>query len=314
MAFINLSSLLDGHKQGDEEIVFSRSSHFRVDEIPFEGAKTLRQLTLPLVEQTLEYSKESFDKLLLMIRYILDEAGFDEEFKKVALRMNRDGQIEDMTYEILTDKEKNAVGDVCVRLSSLYKSNELLAHKKSFVSFFPEDDELVMSKDVLSEVSVPRNIDIFSETFMKSYDENVGETLLIAEGKMKIIHGLMEAICNMMSNVFSIDTRRRLRIVYDGDDTRLEGYITPYMSWEIYLKTSALITSQLKGHLASTGNPERKDEPFSVLLMSDIMVSPKKSLAPYIRSNDKSLQHSRCGDLFFRYECFTFALCNAIND
>lgn len=198
-----------------------------------------------------------------------------EEFKKVALRMNMDGQIEDMTYEILTDKEKNAVGDVCVRLSSLYRSNELLAHKKSFVSFFPEDDELVMSKGVSSEVSVSSNIDIFSETFMKSYDENVGETLLIAEGKMKIIHGLMEAICNMMSNVFSIDTRRRLRIVYDGDDTRLEGYITPYMSWGIYLKTSALITSQLNGHVASTGNPERKDEPFSVLLMSDIMVSPK---------------------------------------
>nr|DAX55706.1 MAG TPA: hypothetical protein [Caudoviricetes sp.] len=34
----------------------------------------------------------------------------------------------------------------------------------------------------------------------------------------------------------------------------------------------------------------------------------------YIHSKDKSLQHSRCGDLFFRYECFTFALCNAIND
>lgn len=82
MAFINLSSLLDGHKQGDEELVSSRASYILVDEIPFKDGKTLRQLTLPLVEETLEKSKESFDKLLLTIRNILDEAGFDEEFKE----------------------------------------------------------------------------------------------------------------------------------------------------------------------------------------------------------------------------------------
>nr|DAX46038.1 MAG TPA: hypothetical protein [Caudoviricetes sp.] len=35
---------------------------------------------------------------------------------------------------------------------------------------------------------------------------------------------------------------------------------------------------------------------------------------PHIYSKDKSLQHSRCGDLFFIYECFTFALRNDIND
>ena len=82
MAFINLSSLLDGHKQGDEELVSSRASYVLMDEIPFKDGKTLRQLTLPLVEETLEKSKESFDKLLLMIRDILDEAGFDDEFKE----------------------------------------------------------------------------------------------------------------------------------------------------------------------------------------------------------------------------------------
>ena len=82
MAFINLSSLLDGHKQGDEELVSSRASYVLMDEIPFKDGKTLRQLTLPLVEETLEKSKESFDKLLLTIRDILDEAGFDEEFKE----------------------------------------------------------------------------------------------------------------------------------------------------------------------------------------------------------------------------------------
>lgn len=82
MAFINLSSLLDGHKQGDEELVSSRTSHILVDEIPFKNAKTLSELALPLVEQTLEKSKESFDKLILTIRDILDEAGFDDEFKE----------------------------------------------------------------------------------------------------------------------------------------------------------------------------------------------------------------------------------------
>lgn len=82
MAFINLSSLLDGHKQGDEELVSSRVSYVLMDEIPFKDGKTLRQLTLPLVEETLEKSKNSFDKLLLMIRDILDEAGFDDEFKE----------------------------------------------------------------------------------------------------------------------------------------------------------------------------------------------------------------------------------------
>ncbi len=82
MAFINLSSLLDGHKQGDEELVSSRASYALVDEIPFKDAKTLRQLTLPLVEQSLEKSKESLDKAILMISDILDEAGFDDEFKE----------------------------------------------------------------------------------------------------------------------------------------------------------------------------------------------------------------------------------------
>lgn len=194
-----------------------------------------------------------------------------EEFKKVALRMNKDGQIEDMTYEILTDKEKNAVGDVCVRLSSLYKSNELLAHKKSFVSFFPEDEELVMSKDVSSEVSVLSNIDIFSETLMKSYDENVGTTLLVAEGHMKIFHSLMESIYKMMSKVFGFDTSRKLMLANDGT---LEGCIAPYMSWVIRSSATALITSQPRGCAMCMGKPEKEDEPFSVLLISDIRVDP----------------------------------------
>lgn len=127
-----------------------------------------------------------------------------EEFKKVALKMIKHGQIADMTYEILTDKEKEYVGDVRMKLNLFYKISDGLTHKKSFVSFFPEDDELVMSKGVSSEVSVSSNIDMFSETFVKAYDENVGETLFLAEGRMKIIHSLMEAIYKMMANVFLI--------------------------------------------------------------------------------------------------------------
>lgn len=88
MAFINLSSLLDGHKQGDEELVSSRTSYPLVDEIPFRDGKTLRELTLPLVEKTLEKSKDSFDKLILTISDILDEAGFDDEFKEYIPLLN----------------------------------------------------------------------------------------------------------------------------------------------------------------------------------------------------------------------------------
>jgi hypothetical protein len=82
MAFINLSSLLDGRNQGNEDLALSRSVHSRIDEIPFEGGKSLREMVLPLVEHSLEKSKESLDKVILMIRDILDEAGFDDEFKE----------------------------------------------------------------------------------------------------------------------------------------------------------------------------------------------------------------------------------------
>lgn len=164
--------------------------------------------------------------------------------------------------------------DVGVKINSLRRVIDTLAHNMSFVSFFPEDEELVMSKDVSSEVSVLSNIDIFSETLMKSYDENVGTTLLVAEGHMKIFHSLMESIYKMMSKVFGFDTSRKLMLANDGT---LEGCIAPYMSWVIRSSATALITSQPRGCAMCMGKPEKEDEPFSVLLISDIRVDPNMS-------------------------------------
>lgn len=194
-----------------------------------------------------------------------------EEFKKNAWLRSRDSHIDEMTYEILTNDEKKAVKDVSVKVKSLRSVIDILAHNKSFVSFFPEDEELIMSKDVSSEVSVLSNIEVFSETLMKSYDENAGVTLLIAEGHMKIIHSLMESIYKMMSKVFGFDTSRHVIMTYDGEP---EGYIAPYMSWVIRSSATALITPQPRGCAMCMGKPERNDEPFSVLLISDIRVDP----------------------------------------
>ena len=194
-----------------------------------------------------------------------------EEFRYAAWLRNRDSQIYEMTYEILTNDEKKAVKDVSVKVKSLWRIIDTLAHNKSFVSFFPEDEELVMSKGVSSEVYVLSNIDIFSETLMKSYDENVGTTLLVAEGHMKIIHSLMESIYKMMSKVFGFDTSRKLVMTNEGTT---EEYIAPYMSWVIRSSATALITSQPRGCSMCMGKPERNDEPFSVLLISDIRVDP----------------------------------------
>lgn len=194
-----------------------------------------------------------------------------EEFKKSAWLRSGDSQIDEMTYEILTNDKKKAVEDVGVKINSLRRIIDVLAHNKSLVSFFPEDEELIMSKDVSSEVSVLSNIEVFSETLMKSYDENVGTTLLVAEGHMKIIHSLMESIYKMMSKVFGFDTSRKLTLANDGT---LEGYIVPYMSWVIRSSATALITSQPRGCAMCMGKPEKEDEPFSVLLISDIRVDP----------------------------------------
>lgn len=194
-----------------------------------------------------------------------------EEFKEDAFLRDRDRSIAEITYEILKDDEKKAVEDVGVKINSLRRVIDALAHNTSFVSFFPEDEELVMSKGVSSEVSVLSNIEVFSETLMKSYDENVGTTLLVAEGHMKIVHSLMESIYKMMSKVFGFDTSRKLTMANDGT---LEGYIAPYMSWVIRSSATALITSQPRGCSMCMGKPERNDEPFSVLLISDIRVDP----------------------------------------
>lgn len=194
-----------------------------------------------------------------------------EEFKKNAWLRSRDSQIDEMAYEILTNDEKKAVKDVSVKVKSLRSVIDILAHNKSFVSFFPEDEELIMSKDVSSEVSVLSNIEVFSETLMKSYDENAGVTLLIAEGHMKIIHSLMESIYKMMSKVFGFDTSRHVIMTYDGEP---EGYIAPYMSWVIRSSVTALITAQPRGCAMCMDKPMKEDEPFSVLLISDIRVDP----------------------------------------
>lgn len=194
-----------------------------------------------------------------------------EEFKKNAWLRSRDSQIDEMAYEILTNDEKKAVKDVSVKVKSLRSVIDILAHNKSFVSFFPEDEELIMSKDVSSEVSVLSNIEVFSETLMKSYDENAGVTLLIAEGHMKIIHSLMESIYKMMSKVFGFDTSRHVIMTYDGEP---EGYIAPYMPWVIRSSATALITSQPRGCAMCMDKPMKEDEPFSVLVISDIRVDP----------------------------------------
>jgi len=194
-----------------------------------------------------------------------------EEFRENAFLRDRDRRIAEITYEILKDDEKKAVKDVSVKVKSLRRVIDALAHNTSFISFFPEDEEIIMSKNVSSEVSVLSNIDIFSETLMKSYDENVGTTLLVAEGHMKIFHSLMESIYKMMSKVFGFDTSRKLMLANDGT---LEGCIAPYMSWVIRSSATALITSQPRGCAMCMGKPEKEDEPFSVLLISDIRVDP----------------------------------------
>ena len=194
-----------------------------------------------------------------------------EEFKENAFLRDRNRRIAEITYAILKDDEKRAVEDVGVKINSLRRVIDVLAHNKSLVSFFPEDEELIMSKDVSSEVSVLSNIEVFSETLMKSYDENIGATLLIADVHMKIIHSLMESIYKMMSKVFGFDTSRKLTLANDGT---LEGYIAPYMSWVIRTSATALITAQPRGCAMCMDKPMKEDEPFSVLLISDIRVDP----------------------------------------
>lgn len=194
-----------------------------------------------------------------------------EEFKKAALLRSRESHISEMTYEILTDDEKKALEEVCVKIKTLWRVVDVLAHNNSLISFFPEDEELVMSNGVSSEVSVLSNIEVFSETLMKSYDENVGVTLLTAEVHMKIIHSLMESIYKMMSKVFGLDTTRKVVMTNDGTS---EEYIAPYLSWVIRSSITALITSQPRGCAMCMGKPKKEDEPFSVLLLSDIGVDP----------------------------------------
>lgn len=147
MAFINLSSLLDGHKQGDEELVSSRASYVLVDEIPFKDGKTLRQLTLPLVEETLEKSKESFDKLLLTIRDILDEAGFDEEFKEYIPLVNssfKDRVIGSLVTAIVNSSTSLSISDSSERISEFVSnaisdgiSKDTIEQSEKLDSLFP---------------------------------------------------------------------------------------------------------------------------------------------------------------------------------
>lgn len=147
MAFINLSSLLDGHKQGDEELVSSRASYVLMDEIPFKDGKTLRQLTLPLVEETLEKSKESFDKLLLTIRDILDEAGFDEEFKEYIPLVNssfKDRVIGSLVTAIVNASTSLSISDSSERISEFVSnaisdgiSKDTIEQSEELDSLFP---------------------------------------------------------------------------------------------------------------------------------------------------------------------------------
>lgn len=147
MAFINLSSLLDGHKQWDEELVSSRASYVLMDEIPFKDGKTLRQLTLPLVEETLEKSKESFDKLLLTIRDILDEAGFDEEFKEYIPLVNssfKDRVIGSLVTAIVNASTSLSISDSSERISEFVSnaisdgiSKDTIEQSEKLDSLFP---------------------------------------------------------------------------------------------------------------------------------------------------------------------------------
>ena len=147
MAFLNLSSLLNGQNQGDEELVSSRASYVLVDEIAFEGAKTLRQLTLPLVEETLEKSKESFDKLLLTIRDILDEAGFDEEFEEYIPLVNssfKDRVIGSLVTAIVNASTSLSISDSSERISEFVSnaisdgiSKDTIEQSEKLDSLFP---------------------------------------------------------------------------------------------------------------------------------------------------------------------------------
>ena len=147
MAFINLSSLLDGHKQWDEELVSSRASYVLMDEIPFKDGKTLRQLTLPLVEETLEKSKGSFDKLLLTIRDILDEAGFDEEFKEYIPLVNssfKDRVIGSLVTAIVNASMSLSISDSSERISEFVSnaisdgiSKDTIEQSEKLDSLFP---------------------------------------------------------------------------------------------------------------------------------------------------------------------------------
>lgn len=147
MAFINLSSLLDGHKQGDEELVSSRVSYVLMDEIPFKDGKTLRQLTLPLVEEMIGKSKESFDKFLLMIRDILDEAGFDEEFKEYIPLVNssfKDRVVGSLVTAIVNASISLSISDSSERISEFVSnaisdgiSKDSIEQSEKLDSLFP---------------------------------------------------------------------------------------------------------------------------------------------------------------------------------
>lgn len=147
MAFINLSSLLDGHKHGDEELVSSRVSYVLMDEIPFKDGKTLRQLTLPLVEEMIGKSKESFDKFLLMIRDILDEAGFDEEFKEYIPLVNssfKDRVVGSLVTAIVNASISISISDSSERISEFVSnaisdgiSKDSIEQSEKLDSLFP---------------------------------------------------------------------------------------------------------------------------------------------------------------------------------
>lgn len=188
--------------------------------------------------------------------------------KSYALEIGKEDHISEMSHEILTDTEKNLVKSVCNKLEAYKKISGSDICSFDWVSFFPEDDELVMSKDVSSEdVSVAHIIDLFSETFSKGYDANVGKTSFVAETNLTILYELMTSIHEVMSIVFRVSPRKKKSFNLNN------RYLSPIMSWAVETNVRVHISGSPTSYAF---HPSRvANDPFTLVIDSVVHYAPK---------------------------------------
>lgn len=198
---------------------------------------------------------------------ILPESVF-ERLKGYALEIGNEPLISEISYEMLLDVEKGLVKSVCNKLEAYKKISGSDICSFDWVSFFPEDDELVMSKDVSSEdVSVAHIIDLFSETFSKGYDVNVGKTSFVAETHLTILYELMTSIHEVMSSVFRVSPRKKKSFNLNN------RYLSPIMSWAVETNVRVHISGSSTSCAFHPGRVA--NDPFTLVIDSVVHSTPK---------------------------------------